>query len=231
MPLACLERPLVGSRGEQAITEVAGWAFRPDGEAVELEVWVKGILIDHGAPTLSRPDVLAAFPKCPLAALSGFQWTRVREARGLGPQVLWVFSAGRQLKLFVTDGCAGLMAALQTVYRRVPHQRCWVHKMRNLVQAARMRAVEALTVDARAIYNAHGIQQACRAFEKFRQRWQVSYPSLVHRLEKGLADLLVDCGVADHPADPSYGECLEPQGKIPKSILQTQTFSQHLRVA
>jgi len=97
---------------------------------------------------------------------------------------------GRKLKLIVTDGCAGLRAALQTVYPRVPHQRCWVHKMRNLVQASRRRDVEALTADARAIYNADGIRQARRAFEKFRRRWQVSYPSLVHRLEKDLPDLL-----------------------------------------
>ena len=93
---------------------------------------------------------------------------------------------GQKLKLIVTDGCAGLIAALQTVYPRVPHQRCWVHKMRNLVQAARRRDVEAITADARAIYNADGIQQARAAFEKFRRRWQASYPSLVHRLEKDL---------------------------------------------
>ena len=97
---------------------------------------------------------------------------------------------GQKLKLIVTDGCAGLIAALQTVYPRVPHQRCWVHKMRNIVQAARRRDVEAITAGARAIYNADGIRQARRAFEKFRRRWQASYPSLVHRLEKDLPDLL-----------------------------------------
>lgn len=97
---------------------------------------------------------------------------------------------GQKLKLIVTDGCAGLIAALQTVYPRVPHQRCWVHKMRNLVQAARKRDVAAITADARAIYNAEGIRQARTAFEKFRRRWQASYPSLVHRLEKDLPDLL-----------------------------------------
>jgi putative transposase len=97
---------------------------------------------------------------------------------------------GQKLKLIVTDGCAGLIAALQTVYPRVPHQRCWVHKMRNLVQAARKRDIEAITADARAIYNADGIQQARAAFEKLRRRWQASYPSLVHRLEKDLPDLL-----------------------------------------
>jgi len=97
---------------------------------------------------------------------------------------------GQKLKLIVTDGCAGLRAALQTVYPRVPHQRCWVHKMRNIVQAARRRDLEALTADARAIYNADGLQQARRAFEKFRRRWQASYPGLVHRLENDLPDLL-----------------------------------------
>jgi putative transposase len=97
---------------------------------------------------------------------------------------------GQKLKLIVTDGCAGLMAALQTVYPRVPHQRCWVHKMRNLVQGARKRDVQAMTADARAIYTADSIKQARTAFEKFQRRWQTSYPSLVRRLETDLPDLL-----------------------------------------
>src|SRR5262249_22295580 len=97
---------------------------------------------------------------------------------------------GQKLKLIVTDGCPGLRAALQTVYPRVPHQRCWVHKMRNLVQGTRRRDLEALTADARAIYNANGPPWARRAFEKFRRRWQACYPGLVHRLEKDLPDLL-----------------------------------------
>ena len=97
---------------------------------------------------------------------------------------------GQKLKLIVTGGCAGLLAALQTVYPRVPHQRCWVHKICNLVQAARRRDLEALTADARAIYKAEGLQPARRAFEKFRRRWQASYPGLIQRLEKDLPDLL-----------------------------------------
>src|SRR5689334_9304758 len=36
---------------------------------------------------------------------------------------------GRSLGLILTDGCAGLAAAIRTVYPRVRHQRCWVHKM------------------------------------------------------------------------------------------------------
>jgi putative transposase len=97
---------------------------------------------------------------------------------------------GQKLKLIVTDGCAGLIAALQTVYPRVPHQRCWVHKMRNFVQAARKRDLPAITADARDIYTADSIQQARTAFETFQRRWQTSYPGLVHCLKKDLPDLL-----------------------------------------
>ncbi|MGH7181856.1 MAG: transposase [Nitrospiraceae bacterium] len=46
---------------------------------------------------------------------------------------------GRQLQLIVTDGCAGLAGVLQTVYPRVAHQRCRVHKLRNLLGAVRRR--------------------------------------------------------------------------------------------
>src|SRR5438876_364142 len=40
---------------------------------------------------------------------------------------------GKHLALIVTDGCAGLAAAIPTVYPRARHQRCWVHKMRNFI--------------------------------------------------------------------------------------------------
>src|SRR6202521_2491120 len=53
---------------------------------------------------------------------------------------------GRKLLLIVTDGCPGLAAAIQTVYPRVGHQRCWVHKMRNILEhvpQARLRRSEA----------------------------------------------------------------------------------------
>ena len=39
---------------------------------------------------------------------------------------------GQSLALILTDGCAGLAAAIRTVYPRVRRQRCWVHKMRHL---------------------------------------------------------------------------------------------------
>src|SRR5271157_6347896 len=44
---------------------------------------------------------------------------------------------GEKLLLIVTDGCPGLAAAIETVYPRALHQRCWVHKMRNILEKVR----------------------------------------------------------------------------------------------
>ena len=59
---------------------------------------------------------------------------------------------GKHLQLIVTDGCPGLAAAIQTVYPRGWHQRCWVHKMRNILEKVRKRDYHAVKADAQAIY-------------------------------------------------------------------------------
>ena len=59
--------------------------------------------------------------------------------------------AGHRLQIIVTDGCAGLAAALEVVYPRVLHQRCWVHKMRNILEKVKKRDYDALKADAQAI--------------------------------------------------------------------------------
>ena len=46
---------------------------------------------------------------------------------------------GDKLLLVVTDGCPGLAAAIQTVYPQAAHQRCWVRKMRNILEKVRKR--------------------------------------------------------------------------------------------
>lgn len=97
---------------------------------------------------------------------------------------------GQRLKLIITDGCAGLAAALQTIYPRVPHQRCWVHKMRNILEAVRKRDYDAVKVEAQAIYKADSLQEAEAAFRKFQWRWQSVYPAMVKRLERDLPELL-----------------------------------------
>ena len=97
---------------------------------------------------------------------------------------------GKNLLLIVTDGCAGLAAAIATVYPRVAHQRCWVHKMRNILEKVRKRDYDAVKKDAQTIYGADGQPQAEAAFRRFRARWQRDYPRMVRQLEGDLPELL-----------------------------------------
>ena len=97
---------------------------------------------------------------------------------------------GRALQLILTDGCAGLAAAIRTIYPRVRHQRCWVHKMRNILEKARKRDYDEVKVDAQAIYQAENRKQAEAAFRRFRARWRRSYPTVVKGLGRDLPELL-----------------------------------------
>jgi putative transposase len=97
---------------------------------------------------------------------------------------------GENLGLIVTDGCAGLAAAIRTVYPRVRHQRCWAHKMRNILEKVRKRDYDAVKADAQAIYRAESRAQAEAAFRALRTRWRGSYGPMVRQLERDLPELL-----------------------------------------
>lgn len=98
--------------------------------------------------------------------------------------------SGHKLKLIVTDGCAGLAAAIEVVYPRVAHQRCWVHKMRNILEKVRKSEYDAVKQDAQAIYQAPNRKAAEQAFRRFRARWCPKYGALVRQLERDLPELL-----------------------------------------
>ena len=97
---------------------------------------------------------------------------------------------GEHLRMIVTDGCAGLAAAIQTVYPRALHQRCWVHKMRNILEKARKRDHDEMKADAQRIYLADNRRQAESEFRRFRKRWRDDYPAMVRQLERDLPELL-----------------------------------------
>ena len=113
------------------------------------------------------------------AAWEGFLWNL--QQRGL---------VGSQLQLVLSDGCPGLAAAIETIYPRAQHQRCWVHKMRNLRDGVRRRDQVHVKRDAQRMYLARNTAQARGAFARFRFHWQTHYPALVKRLERDLPELL-----------------------------------------
>ena len=97
---------------------------------------------------------------------------------------------GKKLQLAITDGCPGLARALETVFPRARHQRCWVHKMRNILEKVRRRDEKQVKADAQKIYRAANLVGARRAFERFRFHWRSRYPAMVRQLERDLEELL-----------------------------------------
>ena len=97
---------------------------------------------------------------------------------------------GQRLQLVITDGCPGLAAAIPAVYPRARHQRCWVHKMRNILEQVRRSDHDTVKQDAQRIYQAANPAAARRAFERLRFRWQARYSQRVERLERDLPELL-----------------------------------------
>jgi len=94
------------------------------------------------------------------------------------------------LEMICVDGGAGLLAALPTAYPGVPVQRCWAHKIRNVLDKVRAADQPAVKADLHAIMNAKTMPQARSAARRFADRWQDDYPKAVRCLRDDLDELL-----------------------------------------
>lgn len=102
---------------------------------------------------------------------------------------------GKDLKLIVMDGSAGLKAACELVYPQAKIQRCWVHKLRNVSNYCKAKHEEACIKEAKKIYLAESRKEAIKQFKSWKQAWQKLCPKAVYCLEKDLDDLMpfLDC--------------------------------------
>ena len=97
---------------------------------------------------------------------------------------------GAGLEMICVDGGQGLLAALPFVYHGIPVQRCWAHKMRNILNKVREADQEAVKIDVHAVMNAPNRRKAESAARRFADRWQSTYPKAVDCLRNDLDDLL-----------------------------------------
>ncbi len=104
---------------------------------------------------------------------------------------------GEHLDLVITDGAPGLIGALKFIYPYARHQRCWVHKLRNVANQVRRKDQPRVIAGARTIYQSATRRQARAAFHQWQACWQRSYPKAVACLEQDLEALLAHL---DYPA-------------------------------
>lgn len=97
---------------------------------------------------------------------------------------------GKGLEMICVDGGSGLLAALPTAFPGIPVQRCWAHKIRNVLNKVRKADHGRVKASLHAIMNADTLAGAKSAARKFADRWEQIYPQAVACLRNDLDDLL-----------------------------------------
>jgi len=100
-------------------------------------------------------------------------------------------------RLFIGDGALGLWAAIREVYPRADWQRCWCHKMRNVIGCYPKRLRGEVAIRLREMYGASTREQALALMDNFAKRYQAEYPRAVECLLKDRDVLLT---YFDYPA-------------------------------
>jgi putative transposase len=98
------------------------------------------------------------------------------------------------LKLLVSDGGTGFLAAYQRVYWMVPRQRCIFHKLKNLAQdltfepgirpEERKRITREFLIAASQIWKAPDKTEAQWRYEQFCSQWEQRQPKAVQTLQR-----------------------------------------------
>jgi putative transposase len=97
---------------------------------------------------------------------------------------------GEGLDMVCVDGGSGLLAALPTVLPDIPVQRCWAHKIRNILNKIKMADQPAAKRAIHKIMNARNAPEARGAARRFAERFKHKYPHAVACLRNDLDELL-----------------------------------------
>lgn len=93
-------------------------------------------------------------------------------------------------RLVISDGNTGLAAALDRLWPGLPHQRCTVHKLRNLMAKAPKHAHEAVREDYHRMVYAASLEVAQGARQAFLGKWKKLCPGVAASLEEAGENLL-----------------------------------------
>ena len=153
-----------------------------------------GIVIKRktGAGTLSRPVLVALGIRRDgkkevidfrlAKAESGAEWNRFLTDltnRGL-----------TGFEVICADGGEGLISILPEVFPNIPLQRCWAHKVRNILDKVPRKKQKAVKRGLAKIYGAKTLTEAQTYAKRWARSWIDQYPKAVKCLRDDLEDLL-----------------------------------------
>ena len=92
--------------------------------------------------------------------------------------------------MFIADGALGLWKAQRDVFPQSKSQRCWVHKMRNILDKVATRHEDEVRELLREMYHSSSAEHTKALIKIFRQRYFKLYPKAVDCLEDSAGMLL-----------------------------------------
>jgi len=93
-------------------------------------------------------------------------------------------------KLGIGDGAMGFWAALEEVYPATRHQRCWMHKTGNVLNAVPKSIQPKVKQALHEIWQAETREDAYKAFDLFIQTYEAKYPKATMKLQEDREELL-----------------------------------------
>ena len=97
---------------------------------------------------------------------------------------------GEGLDMICVDGGKGLLKALPIVLPQIPVQRCWAHKIRNVLDKVRKTDQPKVKRALHKIMHAANVPQARSAARRLADRFEAQYPAAVACLRDDLDELL-----------------------------------------
>lgn len=139
------------------------------------------VLCSYGITQAGKRELLS-FQQA--AAESEAQWEAFLQdlySRGL---------EGKETQLIVTDGCAGLHKALETIFPYISRQHCWAHKLRNMAAKLPRKHQEECLKEVKKIYQASTQREGVHIFQNWAARWQKTAPRAVACLKVDMEEML-----------------------------------------
>jgi transposase-like protein len=177
---------------QQWQAEYEAWRTRSLANKRYAYLWCDGVYPKAGlqgdkAAFLVVLGVNADGVKEPLAIMEGYResiesWGVVLRAlrdRGLADPLL-----------FTGDGALGLWGAIKEVYPQAEYQRCWRHKMSNVLTHFPKRLHDQIKLCLQRMYNATTRQECLQLMQQFAQAYGQLYPRAVECLLKDQEALL-----------------------------------------
>jgi putative transposase len=181
--------------------EYERWQKRDLSARRYVYVWADGVFLqarleDHGECMLV---LIGATPEG-RKELIGFQVGARESAQSWRELLVEAKSRGLKIapEIAVGDGALGFWKALDEVFAATRHQRCWVHKIANVLNKVALSVQGTMKTDLREIYLAPSRALAEAAIDVFAEKYRAKHDKAVECLTKDREALLA---LFDFPAE------------------------------